>query len=443
MRLFTADARPGFPYWWEYGAPLPDLPDAPPPKTDVAIIGAGFTGLSAALICAEAGVETLVIEAGVPGEGASSRNGGMMGAHPRLGYDAMCRRFGVETAQALFREAPEALRFTRGLVEREGIDCDLQHTGRIQLAWTRAHFEAQKRMVGQVAEFADVGMEIVERDALSAEISTGQYFGAIRFPAHCAVHPRKFHDGLMAAALRRNSVTVVANCAARRIRRVSGGYEIDTARGTVRAEKVILATNGYTQHLNWIKRRVFPLPSYIVATEALDPARLARLAPAGRMMVETRARHSYFRLSPDGTRLLFGGRAAITPIGPERAAARQRETMLSVWPELQDVRLSHSWSGNTGFTFAQMPHVGSHDGMHHAVGYSGGGVALAPYLGAKAAYQALGDPRGETAYARTSLSARPYHFGGAPWFLMLADLWYRHRVDPAENRAAARDHDAS
>jgi glycine/D-amino acid oxidase-like deaminating enzyme len=133
----------------------------------------------------------------------------------------------------------------------------------------------------------------------------------------------------------------------------------------------------------------------------------------------------------------------MVPIDPTRAARRLHATMTGIWPELRATRVTHSWSGFTGYTFAHMPHVGTCEGMHYALGYSGSGVALAPWLGAKAAWQALGDARGETAYSGTTLATRPFHGGGAPHFLRAADLWYRHVVDPRQNRAAARDSRAS
>jgi glycine/D-amino acid oxidase-like deaminating enzyme len=440
LSLFAPGAAPpGRPFWWEDGTPLPALPDRPPARADVVVAGAGYTGLAAAITCADAGASVAVLDAGVPGEGASTRNGGMFGAHPRLAFDTVAARFGRGVAEGIYREAGPAFAFTRGLIAREGIACDLQPTGRIQLAWTRADFAAQKRLVEAVGAVSDIRMEIVERADLAAEIATPRYFGAIRFPDHAAVHPRKLHDGLLAAALRRG-VAVVRDCPVETVVAAGAGFAAGTRRGTVKADRVILATNGYTRGaFGWLRRRVFPLPSFLVATEPLPAGLAGRLAPGRRMMVETRARHSYFRLSPDGTRVLFGGRAAMTPLPPEAAARRLHATMTDVWPELADVRLTHAWSGMTGYTFAHLPHVGSRGGVHYALGYSGSGVALAPYLGMKAAHRALGDPRGATAYAGTTLATRPFHPGGAPHFLKAADLWYRLVVDPRQDAAARRD----
>ncbi len=440
MSLFAAGSPPpGHPYWWDHGTPLPDLPARPPKSADVLIVGGGYTGLAAALTCADAGASVTVVDAGIPGEGASTRNGGMFGAHPRLPFETVVARFGIDTARGIYSEARLAFEHTRDLIAREGIACDFEVTGRIQLAWTRADFEGQKRLAAAVTAVSDIRIDVLERADLASEIATERYFGAIRFPDHAALNPRRFHDGLLAAALRRG-VTVVPGCPVEQVSAQGARFDARTRLGDIRADKVVLATNGYTRGaFGWIRRRVFPLPSFLIATEPLAPDLLARIAPGRRMMVETRARHSYYRLSPDGTRILFGGRAAMVPIGPDRAARRLHATMTGIWPALRDSRITHSWSGFTGYSFAHLPHVGVCEGMHYALGYSGSGVALAPWLGAKAALQALGDPRGATAYSGTTLATRPFHGTGAPHFLQAADLWYRHVVDHRQNLAARRD----
>ena len=198
---------------------------------------------------------------------------------------------------------------------------------------------------------------------------------------------------------------------------------------------MLLATGGYTAApFNWHVSRVFPLPSYIIATEPLAANLIGHLAPGRRMMVETRARHSYFRISPDGTRILFGGRASMVNVAADTAARRLRDTMCEIWPELKGTRISHSWRGNTGYSFTHMPHVGEDRGLHHALGYSGSGTVMAPWLGAKAAYRAMGDSRGETGYSQTHLARHWMHPGTRPHFLHAANAWYRTAVDWSENR---------
>lgn len=348
------------------------------------------------------------------------------------------KKFGADAAMRICREAPDALAFAKDLIAREGIECDLQNTGRIQLAWTKADFEGHKRLAEFLTTNTGVDAHIVERADLGEEVGTDRYFGGLVIPAHCAIHPAKYYDGLRAAVARRG-ISVFANRPVTRLRK-GVPFRAETPAGEITADKVILATNGYTgDAFPWHQKRVFALPSFLIATEPLSANLLAKLAPGKRMMVETRARHSYFRLSPDGTRILWGGRAAMKPLRPEIAAARLRATMEEVWPETKGVAITHTWTGNTGYSFNHMPHVGEDAGLHYAMGFSGSGTVMAPYLGAKAAWQALGDARGETAYSETVLTRSALHLTGTPHFLKAADLWYRFAVDPAQNRQAARD----
>ncbi|MEM9971656.1 MAG: FAD-binding oxidoreductase [Pseudomonadota bacterium] len=436
--LFSGDAAPpGHPYWWDE-APPEDTGDALPDKVDLLIVGGGYTGLSAAIAAHDAGAKVAVVDSGQPGRGASSRNGGMVGAHPRLPWEALERHFGEKVADAVFAEAAPALDFVHYLMVREGIECDYQRCGRVQMAYTAAHHDGQKRLATALADKSSVKAQVLDREAMLGEINTPLYKGAILFPEHGALHPGKYHRGMLRAVGRRG-VPVTGDCAVTGWERDAAGFEVNTARGTVRAEKLLLATNGYTPTtFRWFNRRIFALPSYIIATEPLSANLIGDLAPGRRTMVETRARHSYFRLSPDGTRVLYGGRASMVGIDLRKAAARLHATMCEVWPDMAGVKISHVWSGNTGFSFRQMPHVGEHDGVHYALGYSGSGTVMAPYLGAKAALRALGDPGGSTVFSKTVLTPSLLHPGGPPHFLKAANAWYRGYVDRAEGRAARR-----
>jgi len=428
---WTPEAQPGTPCWWDV---LDDTPadDPLPGKVDVLVVGAGYAGLSAAIAAHDGGARVAVVDAAEPGRGASTRNGGMFGAHPRLGWGELAARFGPGVADALLAEAVPALDWAKALIAREGIACDLRQTGRLQLAWTARHFEAQRVMARNVREKSDVEIEVIDRDRLGGEIGTARYFGGLLFPQHCGLHPAKYHQGLMAAA-RRRAIPVTGNAAVTRLDRQGTGFVARSPKGTLAAEKVILCTNGYTTpNFRWHVARVFPLPSFLIATEELPEDLLGALAPGRRMMVETRARHSYFRLSPDGRRVIWGGRASMRPLPVAVAAARLRETMVDVWPELGEARISHAWWGFTGFSFNHMPHVGEDSGLHYAMGFSGSGTVMAPWLGAKAALRALGDARGATAYADTPLRRHILHPTPGPHFLRAADIWYRQVVDRVE-----------
>lgn len=438
MRIeWAPEAEPGTPYWWSVLTPEAAA-DVLPATCDLLVIGAGYAGLSAALAAQDCGARVVVVEAGEPGQGASTRNGGMFGAHPRLSWAELQRRFGAAVADALFAEAQPALDWVRDLIAREGIACDFQQTGRIQLAYTPGHFARQQEMARVIREKSPVEVRLLARADLGQEIATPLYHGGLLFPGHGAIHPAKFHQGLL-RAVRGRGIPVVARAAVTALARTGGAYQVRTAKGPILAQKVVLTTNGHTSRpFRWQMARVFPLPSYILATEELPDNLIGHLAPGRRMMVETRARHSYFRISPDGRRVLFGGRASMAEMAPARAAERLCRTMLEIWPALEGTRISHCWRGFTGYSFSHMPHVGQHEGVHHAMGFSGSGTVMAPWLGAKAAYQAMGDARGATAYAHTRLEPSWLHPGERPHFLHAADLWYRQVVDRIEARQARK-----
>ena len=322
----------GTPFWWQDGAALPDLPETVSGKTDILIIGGGYTGLSAALTARRAGASVTVVDAVVPGQGASTRNGGMVGAHARVSVNALTKSFGSQTALDLLTEAPKGYAFTKGFIQSENIACDFEQNGRVALASTKAQFERLSALAVSLQQMANYNMRVVPKADLGAHIGSTAYQGAVFYPDHGSLQPRKFHDGLMALALR-DGVTVVQNCPVLAVNRRTGGFEVGTQAGTIRADKVILATNGYTRKpFGWFARRIFPLPSFLIATEPLPPDLINRLAPGRRMMVEARVKHSYYRISPDGQRIIFGGRAGMVPYGPQFAARRLRATMLDIWP---------------------------------------------------------------------------------------------------------------
>jgi len=428
------------PYWWEGGRAQPELSCEPPAQNELVIIGAGFTGLSAALTAAEHGVAVTVLDAIIPGQGASTRNGGMIGAPHRPALVKELATYGPALSAELVREGIDAYEFTRSLYSESDMDTGFEQTGRIQLANTKAAFLAMKKRLALLNQIQEQGIEVIERDALGAHINSSIYFGALLYPDHGGIHPRRTHDSLIARALRAG-VQIFAPCPVSAIASAGDGFNLSTNSLTIHTKRLIVATNGYTTAMHrFLARRIFRIPSFIIATEELPATVIDRVAPGRHMMVESRARHSYYRPSPDGKRILFGGRAALTPVSPLAAAQRLRETMINIWPEATDWRVTHSWQGFTGFTFGMIPHVGEHQGMHFAMGYCGNGVAMSPWLGRKVALRALGDPRGETAFSKTRFDTRPFHFGGKPWFMSLAGPWWRYVVDTLESRQAAKDH---
>lgn len=416
------------PFWWEDAGP-PTSPTAVelPAEVDVLVIGAGLTGATAARTLAKGGRSVLLLDAEAPGIGASSRNGGMIGGGHRLSVDELTTRFGSDIALSLLKEAHiGSTDFVKALMVEEAIDCDYVECGRFRGLWNAAEYEAAARGIERLQTLFGLDAEMIPKARQREEVSSDLYAGGVVYPLHGALNPAKWVAGILDAAARAGAL-VQGDTPVVGLRRDGAAWRVETVRGTVRAGAVLAATNGYTPGiLPDLKRRIVPIPSFIVATEELGQNRERDLFPKGRMVAESRERHCYYRPSPDGKRLVFGGRAAMFD-APEGLAQSQLRGLISqIFPQLGDVEFSHSWRGRTGFTFDFLPHVGRIDGIWHAMGYSGSGNAMAPYLGHKAALQILGEPEGETAFSRTGFPTRWWH-RGQPWFLPFADVLFRGR----------------
>ena len=169
-----------------------------------------------------------------------------------------------------------------------------------------------------------------------------------------------------------------------------------------------------------------PIPSQIIATGPIDPAVMDRLMPKRRMLGETRNLYHYYRPSPDGTRIVFGGRAGADTDDPIEKMRHLRRNLVELFPELSDVEITHSWWGYTGYTFDFMPKLARHEGVHYAAGFCGSGVVWARWIGTKVAQRILGDPSANTVFGEFDFQTRPLYWG-KPWFLPMVVAWYGMR----------------
>jgi glycine/D-amino acid oxidase-like deaminating enzyme len=397
------------PWWWEAAPPASDGAAALPGDTDVAIIGSGYTGLSAALTLSRAGRRVLVLEAGAPGEGASTRNGGQVGSgNQKIPVATLVTRFGEAKARALLEEGVAMLRHIGELIRSEGIECDFSRVGRFRGAIAPGHYEAMARDLERLHALAGVAFSMVPRAEQHAEVGTDAYHGGSVLPDDAALHPARFHRGLLervaAAGGRLIHHTPVVAIAQHR-----GGAILRTPRGDIRARNAIVATNGYTgAAFAALARRILPIGSAILATDELKPEIASRLIPKGRIVSNTARVLHYYRMSPGGRRLLFGGRMrSARPATDARSYVHLYREMLRLFPELSGVRITHCWSGYVGYTHDVFPHLGTQNGIHFALGYAGTGVSRATYLGHKIALKLMGDPRGRTAFDDLPFPAFP------------------------------------
>jgi glycine/D-amino acid oxidase-like deaminating enzyme len=412
------------PYWWEQARPADIDTPAFPAKTDVAVIGAGYTGLSAALALARAGRSVIVFDAETPGIGASSRNGGMLGSALKPSVDTLTRHYGRTLASALLAEAKEAYQFLPRFLAEEKIECDYAETGGFTGIVKPAQYEALARETERLSRTTGLEAHMVPKSEVRSEMGTDFYCGGRVIPRRAGLHPARYHAGLI-ARVREAGVVVAGNSPVTAIQRNGGDFTMTTRRASLKARNVVVATNGYTGPVTrGLHRRVIPVTSYMIATAPLSPNLMATLMPKRRMLTDSNRLLCYFRPSPDNTRVLFGGRPAYTEIGPKRAAERLSRYMARIFPELGDVELTHSWFGYIAYTLDRLPHVGELEGMHYAMGYCGSGVVMSTWLGRKAALRLLGHPEGTSAFAELGHPTSPLYYG-KPWFLPVVQAWYQ------------------
>ncbi|WP_376090487.1 NAD(P)/FAD-dependent oxidoreductase [Roseomonas sp. CCTCC AB2023176] len=428
-RLFAPDFQ-ARPYWWD--AAEPAARDTPMPQgAEVAIVGGGYAGLSAALTLARLGHRPVVLDAERIGWGASSRNGGMVSGGLKLASGALAKSLGEDRAKAILRDAAASFPFIEELITREGIDCDYLRCGRFTAAWTDGHYRALATRADAIAEATGLPTEMLPPERQREALGSDRYRGGMKAAASGSLHPGKYARGLAEAAAKAGA-TLVDSTRVGAITRAADGFSIQTPRGSLRAGAVLVTTNGYSlgpdggSAMPWLARRVIPVGSYIIATEPLPVGTMDRLFPGRRMIGDTRRVLNYFRPSPDGTRVLWGGRASFGPTTPEQAAPVLHGFMTSVFPELKDVRVTHAWTGNVAFTFDFLPHLGVQDGVHYAAGCQGSGVAMATWLGHRAGLRIAGADNAPFALADLPFRTMPT-YSGRPWFLPVVGGWYRLR----------------
>jgi glycine/D-amino acid oxidase-like deaminating enzyme len=394
-----------------------------PSSVDVLVIGAGYTGLSAARETAAAGRSTLVLEAGEMGAGCSSRNGGQVAFSIKPSFKSLQAKFGADAAFRICREGFDAVAYLRSLAGQTA-DCGWREDGCFFGAHTPRHFRRMAHDADNQPRGLEQRISIVPKAEQHGEIGSDFYHGGCVYHDDASVDPTRLLLSLLRHALD-SGASVVDHCPAGAIQSTRDGFEVTTARGIIRARQVLLATNGYSGPLSpWHRRRVIPIGSYQIATEPLGADRIRSLIPHGRNIVDSRRVVVYFRPSADGERIIFGGRAALAEKDPLACVPRLRQMMDRIFPQLESARVSHAWIGWVAYTFDTLPHLGQHDGIYHCMGYCGQGVPLAPFYGRRIGQQMLGLKEGRTALDGLPFPSRPYYHG-RPWFLAPSVFAYR------------------
>jgi len=413
------------PFWWEAAPRIQPKPVEIPDKVDALIVGSGFSGLGAARVLARAGRSVLVCEANEVGFGASTRNGGMLGpSFHKLGVKGLTAHYGEERTNGILRESVGFVDFIRDLIAEEGIDCEFQRVGRFRGACRPEHYEQMAREIEAQVAATGIEAEAVPKDRVRDEIGTDRFHGGVRYTIDGGLHPAKYHDGLVGVVQSAGGI-IAGGTAVTTIDNTPGGFRVGTSRGPVEASQVAVCTNGYTGKVTpWFRRRVLPIRSSLIATEPLAPGLMDGLMPTRRCYGDSRRIMAYYRPSPDGQRILFGGRATAAD-KPLLNAQKLRASMLELFPELASTRITHSWSGLVAYAFDHVPHLGEANGLFYAMGYCGSGVARASYFGTRLGYKMLGESeKGKTAFDDLPFETRPLYTGN-PWFMSPIIQWHR------------------
>lgn len=395
---------------WAATAP-PAIP-APPlegeRRCDVAIVGGGYTGLSAALRLSEGGADAVVLEAREPGWGASGRNGGQVIPGLKHDPDELAALHGAKKAEQMLRTSEAAADLVFALIDKHAIACDALRTGWIQPAHAADRLPMLRRRFEQWAKRgADVAW--LERAEVASLTGTERYHGGWLDRRGGSVQPLGYARGLARAA-RAAGATIYGGTPVTALTRAGDGWRLSTPRGTVVADQALLCGNGYTDGL-WprLRETVVPVYSVQVATAPLSENVRRSILPGGQTVSDTRRVLSYFRLDAEG-RLLMGGGGSAYGASVERLAAGLKRRVGELLPQLADPRFEYVWGGRVALTLDHLPHrhvLGP--GLQAGLGYNGRGVAMATMMGRVLADHALARPKPEHDFPATLPQPIPLH----------------------------------
>jgi len=417
------------PYWLDTAPRFAGASDAAalPARADVVVVGAGLTGLAAARRLAMAGADVVVIDAGRVGGEASGRNGGQCNNGIAGDLGALAARFGMDRARALYRAFDAAVDRVEAITVEEAIACDFVRNGKLKLADKPEHAHKLARTAELLGREVEPDLRLIDRADLIQEIGSDAFHGGLVFPNSASLHVGRFVAGLADATVR-HGAGVFEGVALTDMRRTANGHRLTTGAGTIDAGAVLLASGASMRGpFAWLRRRIVPIGSFIIATEPLGAERAARLMPGRRNCTTTRNIGNYFRLTADN-RLIFGGRARFalsSPSSDAKSGLVLQAAMRRIFPELADARIDYTWGGIVDMTADRLPRAGERDGVHFATGYSGHGTQMAVLMGERMA-RTIGGEADANPLAGMDWPAVPGHFG-RPWFLPFVGAYYRYQ----------------
>jgi glycine/D-amino acid oxidase-like deaminating enzyme len=344
-----------------------------------------------------------------------------------IGVRDAVEKYGFDKAAKMYGAYTEAIDLIENLVTEEKIDCDFARVGKLNLASKPAHYEGFQKTAELLNSRLGSDTQLVPKEQLRSEIGSDAFHGGMVESKSASLHVGKYIRGLGEAA-ERAGVRIHEQAPVQGLTRVASGHEIETPRGRMRADQVLLATGAYTRRpFRWQQVRIAPVGSFIIATEPLDQSLCDDLLPNRRVASDSKNLLNYFRLSPDN-RLIFGGRARFAMSNPqsdEKSGRILREAMVQLFPQLADARIDYCWGGLVDMTLDRMVKAGQHDGVHYSMGYAGHGVQMATYMGRQMAEYMSGTTDANI-WSDFTFRRIPGHFG-PPWFLPFAGAYYKFK----------------
>lgn len=397
------------------------------PDYDVVIVGAGYSGLATAAGLAREGLAVLVLEEKSVGHGASSRNGGMVGpSFHDLGILGLTRKYGADKARDIMRTGIDALDYAQDVFTSKDMFCHFAMTGRFRGARTEAHLEAMIAECRRLNKDVGLPFEVVGRAGLSHHTGATCYVGGVVYPRDGGLQPRCLVNALArrAEAL---GAQIHDNTAVAGVRRHGKRFEVVLSSGTVKAKRIVLATNGYSDgRVGPVSKRVVPISVSVCTTRELGEERVRAMSPRFHMHGESGRVFIWSRPTPDRKRFLFGGRIANRSAPAERQRRQFAATVGRLYPELEPEDFEHIWHGKIAYTMDHAPHLNEVDGIWLIGGYCGSGVTRSLYFADKLVRKMTGQSGADTPFDDLPFPEVPFR-PFAPFGARLLTAYYGWR----------------
>ena len=409
------------PYWWSDAKPEFVAQVEWPSNADVVIVGAGYTGLSAALTLLDSGLKVIIIDKEIAGFGASSRNGGITSGKIKPSIRELKAKFGLDLSKQIVEEGDLARKDLYDFIEKEKIDCDLKINGMFVGATSKKGLENQKKETDFNIRSIGIENKIIEKKDVPDFIESNKYVGGIFDKRIGSIHPAKLIKSMIHLVHKKGGL-IFDKTTFKKSERNGKKFYIWTNKGLVKSNHLIIATNAYTdKNIPWLRKKLIPVISEMISTCEIGNNRVNSLMPKLTTFGEALNLFYYFRPSPDGKRILIGGRRV--RYNNENPTKKLKSGLLEIFPGLNDIEISNHWYGFVTFPVDQLPKLVMHEGIIYAAGYCGSGTVWSRWFGIKAAEIILNFEQ-KSAFYNIPFRKIPF-YNGYPWFVPVAIKYFK------------------